>query len=910
METKGRLLLGRSISEWLFGLPIFLLLAFTLLIGTGEMLHGKLLKVGEAMFGHPEIGVQYFMLRDSDPTPPTCKLITDVDAEVQRQLSAAPSQSEQDMDNLFGDQAPLKPEDIKNSILSANQLCQEEIDNYNKVAKLQTTGLRAYRAFETGFFKVFRVGTENRPLILLLMVALAAIITTRGSHHVVIRPPTTVLDYRVSSAAIGIASILAEISSISYYRLSSSAGIAIEHPLTHYIWIALFLVLAGISLKQIVFPPAHLKRGGSLGQALLSIPLFGMMGMITGGYFFAHGNWPELAIYINQLLELPSIFLSLSLYIWAGMLLKQSSIVDLLMNTLRPWKLSPELLTYIILLIAALPTAYTGASGIFVIAAGGIVYHEVRQAGGTRQFALAATAMSGSLGVVLRPCLLVVLIAALNKQVTSSALYHWGFFVFLLTSTLFLIFSQITRRKRAAVERPLVAIPKMMKEMVPVVPFFVVIGLVVLGYEYLLDSKLNESTAPVIMPTIMLFLLVFDKLRAKKDPQLATLEAEIHKDHSDHRQEGVERSIRYATNEAIGHIGALIMLMAMSLAVGGLVERSGVMSLAPTHFSSPWAAMTFLMITKVILGMVMDPFGAVILVSGTLAPIAYSNGINPIHFWMMVLVAFELGYLMPPVALNQLLTRLVIGEDEVSKADHEVRNKSFYWRYERWILPTAVMTVGLLVTAYLPLAVEKFDALKPLAHIIAPAESDVGGSAPPADASSAATPAAAPAVAPAATDNAPAAPAAPAAASSDTSALDAATPAAATPAATPAPAAPAPAAAGSNAMAEVQALTDQWAQAWESKNVDAYLAFYAPDFKAANGETRPKWDAARKRLIEGKKSIQVELSNVQVHMDGDNVVVAFDQSYSSDHFKDETKKLLTWKQVDGRWLIVSETASH
>lgn len=105
-------------------------------------------------------------------------------------------------------------------------------------------------------------------------------------------------------------------------------------------------------------------------------------------------------------------------------------------------------------------------------------------------------------------------------------------------------------------------------------------------------------------------------------------------------------------------------------------------------------------------------------------------------------------------------------------------------------------------------------------------------------------------------------------------------------------------------------MTDQWAQAWASKNVDAYLAFYAPDFKAANGETRPKWDATRKRLIEGKKTIQVELNDVQVHMDGDNVVVAFDQSYTSDHLKDQSKKLLTWKQLDGKWLIVSEAVSH
>jgi TRAP-type C4-dicarboxylate transport system permease large subunit len=112
-----------------------------------------------------------------------------------------------------------------------------------------------------------------------------------------------------------------------------------------------------------------------------------------------------------------------------------------------------------------------------------------------------------------------------------------------------------------------------------------------------------------------------------------------------------------------------------------------------------------------VLGMIMDPFGAVVLVSGTLAPIAYANNIDPLHFWMMVLVAFELGYLLPPVAINQLLTRQVIGEEEVTTADNEVKHLGFYRRYERWILPLVVMSIGLAVVAFGPLAVNDFPQL-------------------------------------------------------------------------------------------------------------------------------------------------------------------------------------------------------
>ncbi|MGS5785088.1 TRAP transporter large permease subunit, partial [Acinetobacter baumannii] len=136
-------------------------------------------------------------------------------------------------------------------------------------------------------------------------------------------------------------------------------------------------------------------------------------------------------IYLGLLVEFSGIFLNLALFIWAGMLLTQTRVMDLFLNVLRPWNLAPETLTWLILIAAAVPTAYTGASGIFVIAAGAIIYKEVWNAGARRQYALAVSAMSGSLGVVVRPCLLVVLIAMLDsRHVTSDELFGHGIYVF------------------------------------------------------------------------------------------------------------------------------------------------------------------------------------------------------------------------------------------------------------------------------------------------------------------------------------------------------------------------------------------------------------------------------------------------------------------------------------------------
>ena len=75
--------LGRSLGDWLSTFPIFCLLILTLVVGTGEMVHGQLLKLGESLFGDPANGVQYWMLR-VDPVAPTCNPNVDVDAQVHR----------------------------------------------------------------------------------------------------------------------------------------------------------------------------------------------------------------------------------------------------------------------------------------------------------------------------------------------------------------------------------------------------------------------------------------------------------------------------------------------------------------------------------------------------------------------------------------------------------------------------------------------------------------------------------------------------------------------------------------------------------------------------------------------------------------------------------------------------------
>ncbi len=130
------------------------------------------------------------------------------------------------------------------------------------------------------------------------------------------------------------------------------------------------------------------------------------------------------------------------------------------------------------------------------------------------------------------------------------------------------------------------------------------------------------------------------------------------------------------------------------------------------------------------------------------------------------------------------------------------------------------------------------------------------------------------------------------------------------PAAVQPPAAPEKPAAkpAASASAEVVDTVHAWAKAWSSKNVDAYLAFYAKDFKTPGGEARADWEKARRQRIGAPKSISVSVESPKVSIGADGLAsVTFRQGYRSDVLKGTTTtKTLVLARSDGRWLIQQE----
>ena len=681
----------RSLREWISSLPVLLLLLTTIFLGTSEMGYSQLLKLGEFLWK------DYYILRGDIPTP-TCDPNPDIEAELQK-LLAEKENEDDEFGDLFGE-----PEDnsdaLRESLQKQASLCEEKHRIAEENQARVTDNVRMFRQIDYFLLKVSEFGRENQRLFLGLMLFFCALTTTLTKHHIGLRLMTTQLDFRVGSIAMTIANASVTYSAYWFLKNGYESGTEMLHADIRWLYLIGFGSLTLLTFFQSFQKAKDLEPGGTIGKALLSVPLYAYMAFISANfYIFEESNPQGMVLFIDKIMDAADMFMKIGLYIWIGMLLKQTYIGELVFSVFKPWRLPPEMLAFTAVVLMAVPTAYTGASGIIVIAMGAVVYNELRRAGARRQLALAATAMTGSLGVVLRPCLLVVIIAALNKEVTTDQMFGWGVKVFILTSFLFLIISLLGKESKLTVAPISEALKPSLANFKPLIPYAIVFILVALLYGLVFDAYLDEFSAPTILPVIILALVIYEKVMGK--PHL-----KYESEGGDERETKVEPAIRVATTDTTGHIGALLTVMALGITVGGVIEDSGfVQGLAEQGelFSSQWATMGFLCLALVIIGMSMDAFAAVILVSGSIAQLAYQQGIDPLHFWMLVLVAFELGYLSPPVAINHLLTRQVVGEAEFEKAKEEVKDRGFWRRHERLLLPLAVMFTAMLIVAYGPL---------------------------------------------------------------------------------------------------------------------------------------------------------------------------------------------------------------
>ncbi|MEE2731970.1 MAG: TRAP transporter large permease subunit [Pseudomonadota bacterium] len=661
-------------------IAILCLLIFIIFARTGESMHGQLTQLGAYVWD------DYFVLR-SEINDPSC----DPNINVHQRLDELEAQATGSSDDFDLFDEGFDRDAARTSLENQVRQCVQEHALVDQLKAKVTPSLELFSSVEHKFSEISIFSTDKQQILLLTLLFMAAAVATLQRHHIGFRPMVSRLDFKVSLSLQLIANTALAASALKFRINMMDSQIQSSNPELVTGMVVGTTVLALLSLKDLFSIPKDAPSGGTLGRALLSVPLYTMV-MLPFAFIVIinQGNLAGLSLYFSAFFDQSGTYMDVALYLWCGMLLKQTQVGERIFSLFTPWRLPPEILAFVAIAVMALPTAYTGASSIIILAMGAVVYRELRKVGTRRQLALAATAMSGSSGIVLKPCLIVIIVSILNKEVVTDDLFYWGVRVFLLTALVFFIYAMIVRKDPLRIASINEALPVSLSRARPILPYVVIFLLVTLAYFWVLDARLDQFSAPVILPVIIFWIIVFERSLSKDEPLYDEPE----------RINTLPGALTKSMNDASIHIGGMLMLMSTFMIMTSLGGKT-VAATFLYDIDNPYLIMGALMLMFVLIGMFMESMAAVGLVSLAIAPIAYQQGIDPVHFWMTCLVALELGYLSPPVALSHIFTRQVVGEEEALAASQEGDN--FYYRHERLLLPLMVMGTTLILVGFGPL---------------------------------------------------------------------------------------------------------------------------------------------------------------------------------------------------------------
>ncbi len=369
--------------------------------------------------------------------------------------------------------------------------------------------------------------------------------------------------------------------------------------------------------------------------ALLGAPLFTII--IAGamaGFYTSDIDLSVMAIELYRIADTP-ILLALPLFTFAGYLLGESQTSQRLVRLTQVflgWM--PGGLAIVAFVVCALFTAFTGASGVTIVAMGALLYPALKQAGYQDNFSLGLVTTSGSLGLLLPPSLPLILYGIIAQQmgagiqISIEDLFLAGIFPAILMIVMLSLWSIWINKKnpiprtRFSRKKAFQAIKDSAWE-IPL-PIFVFAG-IYSGY-----FAVSEAAAVTAMYVLVVEVFIYKEIKLS---QLA-------------------RIIR----ESMIMVGGILLILGVSLAFTNfLIDAEAPMklfALCQTFVTNKLVFLILLNIFLLILGAMLDIFSAIIIMVPLMLPVALEYGIHPVHLGIIFLANMQIGYFTPPVGMN------------------------------------------------------------------------------------------------------------------------------------------------------------------------------------------------------------------------------------------------------------------
>ncbi len=374
-----------------------------------------------------------------------------------------------------------------------------------------------------------------------------------------------------------------------------------------------------------------------VGLALLGMPLFAVIA--AGALYGFHNEGVDLAVVSIEIKRLASIpvLLAIPLFTFAGYLLGESHAPKRLVrvsNALLGW--FPGGLAVVAIMACALFTAFTGASGVTIVALGALLYPALKEAGYPNNFNLGLITSSGSLGILFAPSLPLILYGvvaqqlSLDQPISIDDLFLAGIFPGLLMLAVLTAWAVVVRKRSdGGAENAHFTVRECVqaiREAIWELPFpFLLLGSIYSGM-----LAVSEAAALTVVYVFIVEVLVYREIPL--------------------------RELARITRESMVMVGGILIILGMSLASTNYIIDielpARLFDAIREHIDSRWAFLALLNLFLLGVGMMLDIFSALVILVPLLLPVAMSYGIHPVHLGIVFLANMQLGYFTPPVGLN------------------------------------------------------------------------------------------------------------------------------------------------------------------------------------------------------------------------------------------------------------------
>tara|TARA_X000001036_G_scaffold283031_1_gene262872 strand:+ start:4188 stop:5405 length:1218 start_codon:yes stop_codon:yes gene_type:complete len=361
---------------------------------------------------------------------------------------------------------------------------------------------------------------------------------------------------------------------------------------------------------------------------LIGAPLFAVIAASAMlGYSSEDIDLMALIIEIIGLADMP--FLSaIPLFTISGYLLSESNAPKRLVkltNAILGWM--PSGLAIVSLIACAFFTAFTGASGVTIIALGAILYPALTQAGYPDKFNLGLITTSGSLGLLFAPSLPLILYGVV-AEVSIDDLFKAGILPGFLMISMLIIYSFRANKNLSTSLNKFK--PSQMMEAIKESIWEIPLPFIVLGGIYSGFFAISEAAAVTALYVIIIEVIVLKEIKISDLPIIM--------------------------RESMLLVGGILLVLSVSLASTNYMIDSGIperiFNIVSEVISSKYSFLALLLLFLIILGALLDIFSAIVLVVPILLPIAAQYQIDPIHLGIIFLATMQLGYITPPVGIN------------------------------------------------------------------------------------------------------------------------------------------------------------------------------------------------------------------------------------------------------------------